>query len=67
LEERADSKPITLGISCWVGMNSVILPGVSLGDHTIVGAGSVVTKSFPDGFCVIAGNPAKLIRDIRVN
>ena len=43
-------------------MNSVILPGVTLGDHTIVGAGSVVTKSFPDGDCVIAGNPARMIR-----
>ena len=43
-------------------MNTVILPGVSLGDHTIVGAGSVVTKSFQEGNCVIAGNPAKVIR-----
>lgn len=43
-------------------MNSVVLPGVSLGPHTVVGAGSVVTKSFPDGYCVVAGNPAKIIR-----
>ena len=39
-------------------MNSVILPGVVLGDRTIVGAGSVVTKSFSQGNCVVAGNPA---------
>ena len=45
-------------------MNSVILPGVTLGPHTIVGAGSVVTHSFPDGYCVIAGNPARLIRTL---
>lgn len=45
-------------------MNSVILPGVSLGDFTIVGAGSVVTKSFPDGHLIIAGNPAKPIRHL---
>ena len=45
-------------------MNSVILPGVVLGDHTVVGAGSIVTKSFEDGYCVIAGNPAKVIRTL---
>jgi carbonic anhydrase/acetyltransferase-like protein (isoleucine patch superfamily) len=45
-------------------MNSIILPGVVLGIRTIVGAGSVVTKSFPDGYCVIAGNPAKIIKTL---
>jgi acetyltransferase-like isoleucine patch superfamily enzyme len=38
-----------------------ILPGVTLGDYTIVGAGSIVTKSFKDGYCVVAGNPARVI------
>ncbi len=56
--------PIRLGADCWVGMNAVILPGVTLGPHTIVGAGAVVTKSFPDGHCVIAGNPAREIRKL---
>jgi len=49
---------------CWVGANAVILPGVHLGKHTVVGGGSVVTKSFPEGYCVIAGNPAKKIRNL---
>lgn len=55
---------IKIGKYCWVGMNSMVLPGVELGDYTIVGAGSVVTKSFPDGYCVVAGNPAKVIKKL---
>lgn len=55
-------KDVNIGKKCWIGMNSMILPGVILGEHTIVGAGSVVTKSFPEGNCIIAGNPAKIIR-----
>lgn len=46
----------------WIGMGEIILLGVILGKRTIVAAGSVVTKSFPDGFCVIGGNPAKFIK-----
>ena len=58
---------IIIGQGCWIGMNSVILPGVVLGEKTIVGAGSVVTKSFLEGYCVIAGNPAKKIKDLNKN
>lgn len=46
----------------WIGMNSIILPGVQLGHHTIVAAGSVVTKSFSEGHVIIGGNPAKIIK-----
>jgi acetyltransferase-like isoleucine patch superfamily enzyme len=60
--KNGKSGDIVLGEKCWIGMNSVIMSGVHLGDHTIVGAGSVVTKSFPEGHCVIAGTPAKIIR-----
>lgn len=54
--------PLRLGKHCWIGMNAVVLPGVTLGDYTIVGAGAVVTKSFPEGCCVIAGNPARIVK-----
>jgi acetyltransferase-like isoleucine patch superfamily enzyme len=53
---------VVIGKYCWLGMNSVILPGVKLGNFTIVGAGAVVTKSFPEGYYVIGGNPAKVIK-----
>jgi len=57
-------KETRIGNYCWIGMNCMILPGVTLGDLTIVAAGSVVTKSFPEGYCVIGGNPAKVIKTL---
>ncbi len=64
LDKHQEGKDIIIGKKCWIGMNSVILPGVELGNHTIVGAGSIVTKSFKEGNCVIAGNPAKIIKKL---
>ena len=55
---------VYIGEACWIGMNAVILPGVHLGPGTIVAAGAVVTKSTPEGHCVVAGVPAKLIRSL---
>lgn len=62
LDRHLPAEPIRIGSYCWIGMNAVILPGVQLGDHTIVGAGSVVSTSYPEGYCVIAGNPARVVR-----
>lgn len=56
--------PISIGRFCWLGMGAIVLPEVELGDFTIVGAGAVVTHSFPGGYCVIAGNPARIIRNL---
>lgn len=60
--DKAVGNPIKIGDYCWIGMNALVLAGVELGPSTIVGGGSIVTKSFPDGYCVIAGNPAKVIK-----
>ncbi len=54
--------PVRIGKFCWLGSHAAILPGTVLGDFTIVGAGAVVTKSFTEGYCVVAGNPAKIIK-----
>jgi acetyltransferase-like isoleucine patch superfamily enzyme len=55
-------EPIKIGNHVWIGMNSTILKGVTLGDNSIVAAGSVVTKSFPNNV-LIAGVPAKIIKE----
>ncbi|HAI40259.1 MAG TPA: acyltransferase, partial [Maribacter sp.] len=48
---------------CWVGANAILLPGVTIGHNSIVGAGSIVTKDVPDNV-VVAGNPAKVLKVI---
>ena len=62
-EEWLDSKPIILNKNVWIGANTVILPGVEIGSNSIIGAGSVVTKSI-DTNSLVAGNPAKLIKKL---
>ncbi len=56
------ARPVLIGSHCWLGMGTIVLPGVQLGDFTIAGAGAVITKSFPEGYCVLAGNPARVIK-----
>lgn len=65
--EHLPAKEVSIGDHCWIGMNAVILPGVKLGAYTTVGAGAVVTNSFEEGKCVIAGNPARIIRRLEID
>lgn len=52
---------ITIGEACWIGANSIVTAGVSIGKYSVIAAGSVVTKNVPD-YCIAAGNPAKIIK-----
>ena len=63
-EKHLEPKDIVIGDGCWIGMNAVVLPGVKLGNGTIVGAGSIVTHSF-EGDCIIVGNPARLLKKLK--
>ncbi len=54
---------VHIGHNCWIGAGAIILPGVSIGDHTVVGAGSVVTKDLPANV-VAVGNPCRVLREI---
>lgn len=55
--------PVTIGNDCWIGANVTICPGVTIGDNTVIGAGSVVTRDVPANV-VAAGNPCRVIRAI---
>lgn len=59
------SAPITIEDDVWIGANCIILKGVTIGARSVIGAGSVVTKSIPAD-CIAAGNPCKVIRKIQV-
>ena len=55
--------PIRIGRNCWLGANVVVVPGVTIGDNVVVGAGSVVTRDLPDNV-VAVGNPCKILREV---
>lgn len=65
LRERAYqyNAPIRIGRNCWLGANVVVVPGVTIGDNVVVGAGSVVTRDLPDNV-VAVGNPCKILREV---
>ena len=55
--------PVHIGRNCWIGAGALIMPGVTIGDNTVIGAGSVVTKDIPANV-VAVGNPCKVMREI---
>lgn len=55
--------PIHIGRNCWLGAGVIVLPGVTIGDNTVIGAGSVVTKDIPANV-VAVGNPCRVLREI---
>ncbi|WP_294329075.1 sugar O-acetyltransferase [uncultured Chryseobacterium sp.] len=58
--------PITVGDNVWLGGNVVVLPGVTIGNNAVIGAGSVVTKNIPENV-VAVGNPCKVVKNIEGN
>lgn len=65
LRERAFqyNMPVHIGRNCWIGAGALIMPGVTIGDNTVIGAGSVVTRDIPSNV-VAVGNPCKVMREI---
>lgn len=61
MDQQLSVKSIHIKKGCWIGEKVCVLPGVTIGEKSIIGAGSVVTKSIPD-YCVAVGNPAKVIK-----
>lgn len=55
--------PVRIGRNCWLGAGVIVMPGVTIGDDTVIGAGSVVTKDIPSGV-VAVGNPCRVLRKV---
>ena len=62
-EQGVSTKPVVIGNDIWVGANAVILPGITIGDHSVIAAGAIVTKDVPP-HSLVAGVPAKVIKQI---
>lgn len=63
MRDQGSSKvePVTIGNDVWIGRRAMIMPGVTVGDGVIIGAGAVVTKDIPD-YCIVGGVPAKVLK-----
>lgn len=61
LNNTTSAKPVKISDNVWIGANSIVLPGVTIGEGSVIAAGSIVTKNV-DAFTLVGGNPAKVIR-----
>ena len=61
LQGFGETRGVIIGDDVWIGTRAIILPGITIGSHSIIGAGAVVTKDVPD-YAIVGGNPAKVIR-----
>ena len=70
IDERAFVNPVSLPViiedNVWIGINSIILKGVKIGENSVVGAGSVVSNNVPPN-SIVAGNPAKVVKTLTIN
>lgn len=66
IRHTLQTRPVVIRRKAWIGAGAIVLPGVTVGQNAIVGAGSVVTRDVPDN-AVVAGVPAKFIRNIKNN
>jgi maltose O-acetyltransferase len=60
---RELARPVSIGSNVWVGAAAIVLPGISVGDDSVIGAGSVVTRDIPSGV-VAVGNPCRVVRSL---
>lgn len=63
-EQGYETKPVVIGDNVWIGTHSIILPGVTIGRGSVIGAGSIVTRNVPAN-SIAVGNPAKIIKKIK--
>lgn len=57
-----ETEPIRIGDNVWIGMNSVVLPGITIGDNVVIASGSIVTQNIPSD-SIAAGNPCRVIKE----
>lgn len=63
---KLPTRPVRIGNNVWIGMNAIVLKGVTIGDNSIIGAGSVVTCDIPENV-IVAGNPGRVVKELELS